>query len=246
MTSHAAVGINDDFTPGQAAVAHRAADHKAAGWVDKEFGGAAQPFGRQNWLDDLFHHRFLQRFLIDIFRVLGRQYHRVDADDFAVVILESHLALRIRTQPRQRAVFTHFSLTLHQTVSIGDRRRHQHVGLVSGIAKHQALVARALLQRIGTVNALVDVRGLLADCAQHGAGVGIKAHIGMHVANFTNRITGDLFDINPCAGGDFTANQNHAGFDVGFTRNAGFRILFQDRIKHGIGDLVSNFVWMPF
>ena len=171
---------------------------------------------------------------------------RINTNNFAVVVLEGDLAFRIRAQPRQGAVFTHFSLTLHQTVRIGDRRRHQHVGFVSGVAKHQALVARALFQRIGTVNALVDVRRLFTDGAQHRAGVGVKAHIGMHVANFTDRVAGDLFDINPCAGGDFTTDQNHTGFDVGFTCYARFRILFEDRIQHGVGDLVSNFVGMPF
>ena len=170
----------------------------------------------------------------------------INTDNFAVVVLERHLAFCVRAQPRQGAVFAYFSLTLHQTVSVGDRRRHQHIGFVSRIAKHQALVARALLQRIGAVNALVDVRRLFTDSAQHRAGVGVKAHIGMHVANFTDRIAGDLFDINPGAGSDFATHQNHAGFDVGFTCYARFWILFKDRIQHGVGDLVSNFVGMPF
>ncbi|SAX20329.1 Uncharacterised protein [Klebsiella pneumoniae] len=246
VASHAAVGINDDLTTGQTAVAHRAANNETAGRVDEEFGGRVEPFGRQNRLDDLFHHCFLQGFLIDIFRVLSRQNDRVDADDFAVVILEGHLAFRIRAQPRQGAVFTHFSLTLHQTVSVSHRRRHQHVGFVSGVAKHQPLVAGALFQRIGTVNALVNVRRLFTNGAQYGARVGVKAHIGMHVANFADGVAGDLFDINPCAGGDFAAYQHHAGFDIGFTCDTRFRILLEDRIQHGIGDLVSNFVRMPF
>ncbi len=89
--------------------------------------------------------------------MLSREHHRVDTDDFAAVVLESDLAFRIRTQPRQRAVFTYFRLALHQTVRIGHWRRHQHVGFVGGVAEHQALVARALLQRIGAVNALVNV-----------------------------------------------------------------------------------------
>ena len=206
MTCHAAVGINDDLTTGQTAVTHWAADNKTAGRVDEEFGGRVQPFGRQNRLDDLFHHCVFQCRLIDIFRMLGGEHHGVDADNFAVVVLEGHLAFRIRAQPRQGTIFTHFSLTLHQTVCVGDRRRHQHVGFVGGIAKHQALVASALFQRIGTVNALVDIRGLFTNCAQDSTRVGIKAHVGMHIANLAHGITCDLFDIDPGAGGDFTAN----------------------------------------
>ncbi|MNS84510.1 hypothetical protein D3C72_1183400 [compost metagenome] len=131
-------------------------------------------------------------------------------------------------------------------MSVSDWRRHQNVGFVGRIAKHQALVASTLLKRIGTINALVDVRGLFANCAQNGARVGIKAHIRMHVADFTHGVTGDLFDINPCTGGDLTTHQNHASFDIGFARHARFRILFQDRIQHCIGDLVSDFIRMPF
>ncbi|SAJ15092.1 Uncharacterised protein [Enterobacter hormaechei] len=246
VARHAAVGIYDDFTTGQTAVTHWAADNEASGWVDEEFGRRAQPFSWQNRLDDLFHHRFLQGFLVNIFSMLRGKNHGINADDFPVVILEGHLAFRIRTQPRQGAVFTHFSLTLHQTVCVSHRRWHQHVGFVGRVAEHQALVARALFQRIGTVNALVDVRGLFADSAQYGAGVGIKAHIRMYITDLTHRVTGDLFDINPCAGGDLTANQNHAGFDIGFTRYARLWILREDRIQHRIGDLVSNFIRMSF
>ena len=178
--------------------------------------------------------------------MLSRENDRVDADDFAVVIRESALAFRIRAQPRQGAVFTHFCLTLNQTVCVGDRRWHQHVGFVGRITEHQTLVACTLLQRIGTVNALVNIRRLFTNCTQYRARVGIKTHIRMDITNFTNGVTGDLFDIYPCAGSDFTTDQHHAGFYIGFTGNTRFRILFEDRIKHGVGDLVSNFVRMPF
>lgn len=92
MTRHAAVGINDDFTTSQTAVTHRATDNETTGRVDEEFGGRSQPFSGQNRLDDLFHYRFLQRFLVDLFRVLSGKHDSINANDFAVVILESHLA----------------------------------------------------------------------------------------------------------------------------------------------------------
>ena len=178
--------------------------------------------------------------------MLSGQHHGVDTDDFAVVVLEGHLALRVRTQPRQGAVFAHFGLALHQTVRVGHRSRHQHVGFVGGVAKHQALIAGALLERIGTVNALIDIRGLFADGAQYCAGVGVKAHVRMNVADFAYGFAGDLFDIDPGAGGDFTADQHHAGFHVGFAGDARFRILFQDGVEDGIGDLIGDFIGMSF
>src|SRR5690606_17147902 len=38
VAGHAAVGVDDDLAAGQAAVAHRAADHELAGRVDVELG----------------------------------------------------------------------------------------------------------------------------------------------------------------------------------------------------------------
>ncbi|MNH37921.1 hypothetical protein D3C79_988860 [compost metagenome] len=87
---------------------------------------------------------------------------------------------------------------------------------------------------------------MLADGAQYGTRVGVKTHIRMNIADFTHGFTGDFFDIYPSAGGDFTADQHHAGFHVGFAGYARFRILFQDGIKNGIGDLIGNFIGMPF
>lgn len=88
MTRHAAVGINDNFTTSQTAVTHWATDNETTGRVDEEFGGRSQPFSGQNWLDDLFHYRFLQRFLVDLFRVLSGKHDSIDTNDFAVVILK--------------------------------------------------------------------------------------------------------------------------------------------------------------
>ena len=138
--------------------------------------------------------------------MLSRQNHGINTYNFTVVILESDLAFCIRAQPRQSTVFAYFSLTLYQTMRVGDWRRHQHVGFIGCITKHQALVASALFQRIRAVNTLVDIRRLLTDGAQNRAGVGVKAHVGMHIANFANRVTRDLFDIYPGAGSDLTAN----------------------------------------
>ncbi|MNI30350.1 hypothetical protein D3C73_841960 [compost metagenome] len=87
---------------------------------------------------------------------------------------------------------------------------------------------------------------MFTDGAQYGTGVGIKAHIGMDIANLAHGFAGDLFDIDPGAGGDLAANQHHAGFHVGFAGYAGFWILFQDGIKNGIRDLIGNFIRMSF
>ena len=144
------------------------------------------------------------------------------------------------------AVLAHFGLTLHQQVGVGDGGGHQHVGFVGGVAKHQALVTSALLQRIAAVNTLIDVRGLLADCVQHGTRVSVEAHVGVGVADVTHCIAHYLFDINPGRGGHFTRYHDHAGLDQGLTGDTGLGILLEDGVQHRIGDLVGNLVGMAF
>ncbi|CSA91580.1 Uncharacterised protein [Vibrio cholerae] len=109
--------------------------------------------------------------------MLSRQNYSINTYDLALVILEGHLRFRIRAQPWQCAIFTNFSLALHQTMRIGDRCWHQHFSFVGCITKHDALVARALLFRIGFINTLVDVWRLFTYGVQYRTRVGIEAHV---------------------------------------------------------------------
>src|SRR5690606_29215740 len=218
VTGHAAVGVDDDLAPGQAAVAHRAADHELAGRVDVELGVLVQQFGRQHVLDDQLHHRFFQVGLADLRVVLGRQHHRVDAHHFAAVVTAGDLGFGVRAQPRQQAGLAGFGLTLHQTVAEHDRRRHQHFGFVAGVAEHQALVAGALVFRLGAVHTLVDVRGLLANDVDDAAGGAVEADVGAGVADIADHFTGDFFQVDPGVGGDFAGDDGNPGLDHGFAR----------------------------
>ena len=205
-----------------------------------------QQFGRQGVLDDQLHHRFFQVFLGHVRVVLGRQNHGVDAHHFAVFVAAGYLALGVRAQPRQQAALAGFGLALHQTVREGDRSRHQHVGFVTGVAEHQALVARALVFRLLAVNALGDIHGLLADDVDYATGVAVVAHIRGGVADVFDHATHQVFQVDPCAGGDFTANDGHTGFHHGFACYASVRVVGQDGVQYRVGDLVGQFVRMAF
>src|SRR5690606_22701882 len=128
----------------------------------------------------------------------------------------------------------------------GDRRRHQHFGFVTGVAEHQALVAGTLVFRLLAVNALGDVNGLLADDVNDAAGVAVVAHGRGGVADVLDHATDQVFQVNPGAGGDFTANDGHTGFYHGFAGNAGVGVFGQDGVQNRIGDLVGHFVRMAF
>ena len=226
----AAVGIDDDFAPGQAAVAHRPTDNEFAGRVDVVFGVLVEPFGGQDFVDDELAYRFLQVFLRDVRIVLGGEDDGVDTGDFVVFVAEGDLRFGIRTQPRQHAVAAHFRLPLNQAVRVGNRRRHQGRCFVAGIAEHQALVASTLFAFFFTVYALGDIGRLLADDVQHGTGCAIEANIGAVVADVGDGLAHNLFQINPSGGGDFAGDHRHAGFDEGFAGDTGIWILRDDGV----------------
>ncbi|CAI9000640.1 NAD-specific glutamate dehydrogenase [Pseudomonas sp. IT-P291] len=246
VTGHAAVAVDDDLATGQAAVTHRAADDELAGRVDVELGVLAQQFGRQHVLDDQLHHAFAQVVVRHFRVVLGRQDNGVDADNLAVFIAAGHLRLGVRTQPRQQAGFAGFGLALYQLVREGDRCWHQHVGFVAGVAEHQALVAGTLIFRPGTVDTLVDVRGLLADDVHHAAGRTVEADVGAVVANAQDHVTNDLFQVDPGRGGDFASDDRHARFHQSLARHTGELVFSNDGVQHRIRNLVGDFVRMPF
>ena len=248
VTGPAAVGVDDDLAAGQAAVAHGAADHELAGRVDVELGALVQPLGRQHRLDDFFAHGFDQVFLLDARVVLGGQHHCVDRADHAVFIAQGDLALGVRTQPRQRRVLllADLGLLLDQAVREVDRGRHEAVGLVGGVAEHQALVAGAHFLGLLAVHALVDVRRLLADQVQHATGGAVEADVGAVVADVHDDLAGQRFQVDPGAGGDFTGHDGHARLHHGFAGHARALVLGQDGVEDRIGNLVGDLVRMAF
>ncbi len=144
MARHAAVGIHDDLASGEAAVTERSANHELPGGIHVEAGTGVQPFGGDHRADDLVDHRRAQVCMGDGRAVLGRDHDGVDCHRLAVLVADRDLALGIGSEPRQDAFLAQLGLAAHQAVRVGDRRRHQHVGLVAGIAEHETLVAGTL------------------------------------------------------------------------------------------------------
>jgi hypothetical protein len=246
VTGHAAVGIDDDLASGQTAVTHRATDDELAGGVDVVLGAGMQQLGRDHVLDDGLHHRLAQVFLGDLRIVLGGQHNGIDTDHLAVLVAAGDLGLGVRAQPVQGTVLAHLGLALDQTVGEGDGRGHQHAGLVAGIAEHQTLVAGALILGLLPVHTLGDIRGLLADDVDHATGIGVVADLGGGVADILDHLAHQILQVDPGAGGDFPADDRHAGLDHGFAGHTGQLVLGENGVEHGVGDLISQFVRMAF
>ena len=188
--------------------------------------------GRQGGFDDLLHDRFLQGLVRHLRPVLGGEHHRLDAPGRAALVLDGHLTLGVGPQPRQGAAFPDRGLALHQGMGIGDGHGHEHRGLVAGIAEHQALVARSLIQvkPAALVHPLGDVTGLLVDGGQHRAGLPVKAHGRGVVADIPDGFAHDLGHVHPGGGGDLTGNEGHAGGDQAFAGHPGVFVLGENGI----------------
>src|SRR6185437_772886 len=99
VAGHAAVSVDDDLSPGQAAVAHRAADDEPAGRVDHEVR-VQQTFvvqlGRQHGRDDVLPQVGLDlRLGVDAVGVLGRDQELLDRDRAAVPVADGDLGLAV-------------------------------------------------------------------------------------------------------------------------------------------------------
>ena len=246
MTGHTTVGVNDDLAASQTAVSDRAADHEVAGRVDMVLGAGVQQLGGQYVLDDFFQHGFAQIALADFRVVLGRQHDGVNRDRLAVVVAQGDLALGVRAEPGQYAVFAQVGLTLHQAVRVKQRCGHQHIGFVSGVTEHQALVASALIFGLGTVNALINVDRLFADGVEHGTAGAVKTDVRAVVANTADYVADDVFQIHIAGGGDFTGYDGHAGFYQRLHRHAGVFVAGDNGIEYRVGNLIRHFVGVAF
>ena len=136
-----------------------------------------------------------------------------------------------------------------------DRQRHELRGLVGGITKHHALVTGTgcllhghltLAGLQGRVHTLSNIRGLLIQRNQDAAGCIIKTVLGTGVADILHGIADNLGNIHITAGGNLAHHVHLTRGHQCLTGYAALRVLSNDGIKDGIGNLVSHFVGMSF
>ena len=109
--------------------------------------------------------------------MLGREDNRIDGYWNTSFISQCYLAFCIRTQPGQHTVFTQLCLALDQSMSVVNRRGHQHISLVAGIAKHQALIAGTNIFVFSGIDSLSNITRLFADCIEYRTGIAIEANL---------------------------------------------------------------------
>ena len=144
MAAVAAIGVDDDLAARQSGVAHRTADHEAAGGIDVVFDARriVESF-RHHGLDDLLHDVALDLLVRHVGAVLRRDDDGVDPHRFSVPVLHGHLGFSIGTDPRQDVLFPDFSQPFGEPMGEDDRHRHEFGRFVGRIAEHQSLIAGA-------------------------------------------------------------------------------------------------------
>ena len=227
VTAHAAIGIDDDLAAGEAGVAHGSAYNEAAGRIDVVLGVCVEEFCGNDGLNHVLEDVRAQRLVSDVFVVLGGDDDGIDAAGLAdFSVLNGDLGLSVGTEVRHEAGLADLSEFGGELVRQRNGERHQLRGLVGGVAEHHALVARS-----AGIDTLSDVRRLLVDGGDDGAGVGVKTVRGVSVADLRNGGADEALEVDVGLGGDLTGDDDEAGAGEGLTGDAAHGVLGQAGVE---------------
>src|SRR3990172_549433 len=101
VAAHPAVGVDDDLATRQTGIAKRATDDETPGRVDKDPELAVDKLIRDGRADDVFSNAIAYLLLVHVGRMLGADQDRVNPARLAFEILDGHLRLPVRSEPRQ-------------------------------------------------------------------------------------------------------------------------------------------------
>ena len=190
MTAHPAVCVSDDLASGQPGVGKRRTDYEASGGIHQTNEVGVEVVVQCGQLHDGLHQR------ADVLDRAGSIMLGADekgGDAFGIVIIRN-LRFGVREQPGRAAVPEKPEGVSGDRIGNGKHLR----GLVSGVAKHHALIACAVVAvnakgNVRTLAADVDVEPITADVRETDAG-----------QDFRN----NLVAVWLVAGGEFACNGN--------------------------------------
>ena len=239
MWCRTAVGVDDDLTAGHTGVAVRSSDDEAAGRVDEDPGVLVHHVAGDDALYDLLRDIRAQHLVRHEVAVLRGDDNRIDADRTSLVVLDRHLRLAVGAQIVEEAVTPRARKALHELVREHDRQRHQLVGFGAGVAEHQPLIARA-----ARIDAPGNVRRLSVDRGEHRAGVRVIAILGLGVADVRDGVADDLLEVEGAVRRDLASDDGKTRRHKRLARHARGRVLGQNRVEDGVGNLIRDLVGM--
>mmetsp|Transcript_9375 Transcript_9375/g.17442 ORF Transcript_9375/g.17442 Transcript_9375/m.17442 type:complete len:292 (-) Transcript_9375:1156-2031(-) len=192
--------------------------------------------------------------------MLGGNHHCMDLQGlhraiFFLAILNCHLSFSIRAQPPQFAVLAHICQLLAQARRHGVRQGHAVFGLITGVAKHDALISCSHVHLVfAHVNATRNVWALLIDADDHlttlvtqALTINTRQIINKRVkADLGHNTTNHLLVVNLGLSGDLAHYCNHVIFCGCLTCHFALWIFSQASIQDSIRHLIAELVWMTF
>ena len=181
----------------------------------------------------------------------GVDHERLNRAVGVLLVLDRDLRLAVGAEPPERAVLAHVGEGLAELGRHQVGERHARLGLVRGVAEHDALVARADVEvRLADVHAAGNVGRLLVDADEHLARVAREALRVDRREVVLERVEADLLDlvaddlvvVELRARGDLTEDHHHVVLGGGLARDLRVRVGGEARVEDGIRDLVGELV----
>ena len=233
MGNNTAVGIHHELAPGQTSVRLKAAQHKGAAGVNKDFGVLIQVLLQCRHKDELIDS-FPKLLLAYLRLMLSGNYYGSDPHGLAILILHGHLGLAVWSEPFQQVVMASLGQTHGDPVGQHHRQGQKLGCFLAGVAIYDSLVARGDL--VFTVYCLCNIRGLVMDIHFH--------LIISRVANPSHRLADDVGDIRHGLGGDLTSHRDLPGSGQNLTGHPAVGIAQQAGVQHCVRNGVTELVWM--
>src|SRR5580704_13724488 len=208
MPSHAAIGIDNDFSARQPGISMRSADYEPAGGIDVELRGGVHQVGGDHGVDDVLLYLGAKLLSRNLVIMLGGDHHGLNALGLVTRVFHANLALSIGPQEIELAVTPHFAQLANQFVGHHDRQRHQLRGFITSETEHQALVAGA-----SSVHAHGDVGRLALNRINDAAGFAVEAEVRVGIPDVLNDAPHQAGHVDIGSGGDFTRNHADSGGD---------------------------------
>ena len=188
-----------------------------------------------NLLDDLFQNFLPEVLRRDLLGVLCGDddgiYTQRDGGTTVLLVFDRDLSLRIRAEPREEARAACRGQCRIELVGECNGERHIFWRLVSGIAKHNALVSRAVVLERAMVETLSNVGRLLLDGDEDVAGFVVKALGRVVIADVLDGIANNTLVVKLGLGRDLAKDHDHARLGSRLTGDLRQRVLFKAGIE---------------
>ncbi|KAJ6432160.1 hypothetical protein OIU84_019416 [Salix udensis] len=168
MSTPTTISVNNNLTASKTSITMRTTNDKTARWVEMEDSLLIQVLFWDHRLDDMLLEISRNLIICHGLVVLSGNENSVDTDrnhgSILVVVLDSNLGFSIRPQPPASPILANLSEASAELGSQNMAQGHQFRGLISGIAKHMALITGTnLFWLLGemAVDTLSNIRTLL-------------------------------------------------------------------------------------